>query len=160
MIHKLFETDEEAPKMLHLGSKPGTIRLGSRQPAKDAAGPYLDDFAAMTVQHPWDNRTRYFEIGGWPIMVELRSGAAPSDVIHIGSIIAPPELRGKGESSKVLKVLCDLADKHGVKLTLTAKPIPTQQKGLPATKLKAWYQRHGFVFKGEHGERPPNTAGQ
>jgi hypothetical protein len=53
---------------------------------------------------------------------------------------------GKGGGREALKFLCDLADKHGVTLMLTAKEYGTRNT-LTTTKLRDWYSRYGFVTK-------------
>jgi hypothetical protein len=46
-----------------------------------------------------------------------------------------------------MRDVCDVADRAGVRVTLT----PTDEFGASKKKLVAWYKRHGFVEnKGRH----------
>lgn len=65
--------------------------------------------------------------------------------------------RGKGDASKVLKMICDIADKYNVVIRMKPEPYGTK-KGLNKGQLVSWYKRHGFK-KTEWGEmeRIPNN---
>jgi hypothetical protein len=51
---------------------------------------------------------------------------------------------GKGNGSAIVRVLCELADRHGVELKLKVIPIGRKPHPLNREQLKVWYQRHGF----------------
>jgi GNAT superfamily N-acetyltransferase len=51
---------------------------------------------------------------------------------------------GQGTGSKILRALCELADRHGVELALKVIPIGRQPHPMTRDQLVAWYQRHGF----------------
>lgn len=60
--------------------------------------------------------------------------------MHVAFIGVDKKNRGKGLASKALKELTDMADKHGIPMTLDVQ----SQGGLSAKQLYAWYGRHGF----------------
>jgi hypothetical protein len=64
--------------------------------------------------------------------------------------------RGKGDGSRALKWLCDLADKYHVTIVLHVQPFGLkakkgEPKKLTVKELGAWYIRFGFV-KGKYDE--------
>jgi RimJ/RimL family protein N-acetyltransferase len=63
---------------------------------------------------------------------------------------------GEGGGSLMLRALCDLADRHGVELTL--KALPFGRKPYPRSRddLVAWYQRHGFLGTHKKMTRKPH----
>lgn len=54
--------------------------------------------------------------------------------------------KGRGDGSRILKMLCDLADRKGV--TLYLEPAPDKKCLLEYSDLVAWYTSYGF--KGKH----------
>jgi hypothetical protein len=65
---------------------------------------------------------------------------------------------GGGNGTFILRALCELADRHGIELTL--KPLPIGRKPYPLKRdqLQAWYQRHGFVGTRRKMLRPPAAS--
>lgn len=55
-----------------------------------------------------------------------------------------PDERGKGEASRVLRHIARLADRHLIKVTLSAKPFTGIEDKLHQDDLVAWYGRHGW----------------
>jgi hypothetical protein len=53
--------------------------------------------------------------------------------------------RGQGNGSIMLRKLCQLADEHGVELTLKCLPFGRKPYPLLSEQLVDWYQRYGFV---------------
>ena len=51
----------------------------------------------------------------------------------------------QGYASKLLSQITDSADKHSVRLELTASPYGDEKTRLNHDQLQAFYQRHGFV---------------
>jgi hypothetical protein len=63
--------------------------------------------------------------------------------------------RGRGDASRVLQKMCDIADKHQVYMGLGASPFG-KTKGLNKSQLIAWYKRYGFKkVDYDTMERPP-----
>lgn len=68
--------------------------------------------------------------------------------IRLSFITVPEKYRGRGLASRALKTLTDIADKHGVPITLTVQPTRNDGgslSGFTKKKLFDWYKRHGFV---------------
>lgn len=121
--------------------------------AADVATP-----AEAFIQDFWDNshanwmNDRQRIVGGAGVMIS-RSVQDRANNVHISDIVSGET--GKGYASEALKLLCALADKHGVTLDLTAKAYLTgqQAKGRLTTKqLVDWYGRYGFVKTGRGGD--------
>lgn len=71
--------------------------------------------------------------------------------ILLNSIMVNSAYREKGEGSRVLKIICDLADRHGITIYGNAHPIRKMlgERHLKLADLIAWYERHGFVVSNE-----------
>lgn len=76
-----------------------------------------------------------------------------TDSAWLDSLTTPIKDRGKGGANQVMKQITDFADKHKLKLQLSAVPLDkvTDQK-----KLKAFYKKYGFVGKDLYLTRNPN----
>jgi hypothetical protein len=61
----------------------------------------------------------------------------------------------QGNGKVMLGLLCDLADKHGVEIKLTALPFGRKPYARSRAELKAWYQSAGFQGEGWKLSRPP-----
>jgi hypothetical protein len=79
--------------------------------------------------------------------------------------------RGAGNGAMMLSKLCELADRHGIEISL--KPLPFGRKPYPLAgqQLATWYRRYGFVGNrkklvrrpagaAEHVERVPRAQTQ
>lgn len=101
------------------------------------------DYYAMTHPDPLMETYRVwtFKKGEVLIMTHLieRGGKA-----HFSSIMSPTH-GGKGYASKVVKEITKLADKHGVTMSLFAKPFGRFDNKLDMNQLIGWYKRNGFV---------------
>lgn len=62
--------------------------------------------------------------------------------IHISSILSSESNKGMG--GFVMKILCNLADKHGVKMTLAPQRFGTRKGDMSTPMLKKWYTKLGF----------------
>lgn len=62
------------------------------------------------------------------------------DVIIIERLVA--RAPGQGDGTFAMKRLTDLADAHGIHLTMFMKPI--SHRALPMDKLVGWSGQHGF----------------
>ena len=62
--------------------------------------------------------------------------------LYISHIAVNWEFRGKGEASRAMSLLCDLADKH--KVTLSLSVAEDAEEDFDAESLFDWYERLGF----------------
>ena len=104
--------------------------------------PFMDDFTAMTNKSP---------IGKGRLYRDVLIDASPfQGEIHISDIKAAS--KGKGDGTKALLFLTDLADKHNVVLSGTAQAYDSAHKQIQDTdRLVSWYSKHGFNI-GERDE--------
>jgi hypothetical protein len=116
------------------GERP-VIKLGSN-PYKARCKAFMADYIAATEDHPFDRSARYLPDAASIIADEFDS------MIHISDIRSL--IPGTGGGSKALAFLCQLADKHQVKLSLTAKAYGDDER-LSTPQLHAWYARYGFA---------------
>ena len=90
----------------------------------------------------------FYHLDGPFFMMEVGDGVVTLELkpwdggIRLSLISVPEQFRGKGYASKAMKVLTQIADKHGVKMTLDA--APQGDDGLNKAQLFKWYERHGF----------------
>lgn len=61
--------------------------------------------------------------------------------------------REKGNASKVMKIMCDLADKYSITLELEAASTD-EKNGRKNKELLAWYNRYGFTGTKEMIRQP------
>lgn len=55
---------------------------------------------------------------------------------------------GNGCGSVMMRLLCEIADRHGVEMKLKVIPIGRKPYPLSRGQLKGWYQRFGFEGAG------------
>lgn len=80
---------------------------------------------------------------------------AARDLIWLSHISLPKNQRSKGLGSWAMSKICELADKHGARITLTAAD-PSQGLGTKSKeKLLEWYSRFGFFEHNTHMIRIP-----
>jgi len=117
------------------------IKLGDNSAMKAKLNAFMQDFESGTTDHPFDHTMRV-----WHDTIGLELSPF-GRAIHISSIISFDK-KNAGQASQALKWLCDLADKHQVKMELIAEPIKNagSQNGVSLTKsqLMSWYKRYGF----------------
>lgn len=118
------------------------IAIGKKE-EDPAVKAMLDEWWKATQPHPFDRRLRIWNdaIGLW-----LRPGEdKEAELMTIMTFVD----KNQGEGSKALKWVCDLADKHGVDLTLNVSPIKNAGsrtgKNLNKKELTSWYAKNGFV---------------
>jgi len=116
--------------------KPVRIKLRGMSNVAGKSDDFLDEYHSTTHEHPFDSRSRVHDEGA---TTELsRDG---SDGIHMHDIrsLTP------GGGSKTLENLKALADKHGVKISGTAKAYSQSSKyPMDTEKLAGWYKKRGF----------------
>ena len=121
--------------------KPMVIRLG-KSAYKAEQDAFMADFQAATSDHPLDHRARLLKnavITLYPF----------GNNIHISDIRALRPASGGGKEA--LTLICQLADKHGLKLDLTAKTY-LDSSPLSTSELQQWYARYGFTTVEDHEE--------
>lgn len=70
------------------------------------------------------------------------------------------EQKGRGDGSKALVWLCELADKHRVSITGQMSPCDPEGEGLDWKELRSWYVKHGFTIDGLEMHRRPRRSVQ
>ncbi len=120
---------------------PLVIRLG-KSAFKTEQDAFMADYQAATQEHPLDHRARLLKNASITLYPFGNS-------IHISDIRA---LRpGLGGGKEALALICQLADKHGLKLDLTAKTY-LDNSPLSTSELQQWYARYGFTTVEDHEE--------
>ena len=109
------------------------IQLGSK------SDPKLEEY----MKEDWDDTHPHPFERGYRLLSNSVMYVRPFDGKILISDIMSVE-PGTGGGREALKYLTDLADKHGVKLMLTAKEYGTR-KTLNTKALRDWYARYGFV---------------
>lgn len=134
-----------------------TITESAEEVSQTPSLAFLDEVWANTTAHPFTRGQRV--VGDYGV-VEVRRDVDNRDTtVHISDILSLT--KGKGDGNRLLHWLCELADRHGVTLTLFAKAYMTGDfaKGRPKSKdLAAWYGRNGFVKKQGQMVRPPKAV--
>ncbi len=95
---------------------------------------FVEEFEEETMENPLVRGERILGKGS---AIELGSRGG---MIWIDSIRSFEQ--GTGQGNEALKFIIELADKHGVRLKLFAKPYA---EGLDQRSLIAWYRKNGFV---------------
>lgn len=116
-----------------------TIYLHTQKiPAVEA---FIDEFWEISQPHPFARSVRL--IGTVGVTLQAFNGG-----VHINDLHQFGEA-GEGGGTHTLRMLIQLADKHGVKLSATAKAYD-RDKRFPlrtSASLRDWYVRHGFVVR-------------
>lgn len=100
----------------------------------------MDEFNRMTSPNRM-GRGRLYD--GVSIQLEPFSGK-----IHLSDIVAL-DAKSEGKGTKALQMLTDLADKHNVQITGTAKAYSKDPEHITSSeRLKSWYSKHGFTVTG------------
>jgi len=107
---------------------------------------FMAEYDSISKTNPLNPRINYWYMGkkdGADCLV-LTDISEWDGAIHVGSIqTVPPDVcEGEGYASQVMNKLVDLADKHGVPMSLDPKPFGSEKLGVK--DLKSWYRRAGF----------------
>jgi len=65
---------------------------------------------------------------------------------------------GKGSGTRMLRTLCDLADRHDVELILKVIPIGRKPYPMDRDSLLAWYKKYGFEGNHRRMLRKPQSV--
>lgn len=138
---------EEAPLAVGVrrGKRGSIYDIEWPRAPKERLDAFLTELDEGTTAHPFDDRQRLRGTVG----IE----ASPWEgMIHLSSLISYGP-KNRGDASKVLKELIEMADQHQVALHGTAKAIENaggKGKSLSTKQLTDWYERHGFeIFAGD-----------
>ena len=102
------------------------------------------------------------EYGDDRCLLEMIKNPLAKNEIHFGSIQSFD--RNKGNGTKVLNWICELADKHQVILYGSIEPFMRARGNkdyvMPLNKaqLKVWYKKNGFKVKGLKISRKPKEV--
>ena len=138
---KLAESKAPTPKL----DEEGPIALGDPKSKNAKVIAAINDWlkndpGAYHIDGPFFS---HFHTDKLAVGLEMKPFEGALSLAYIGT---HDEARGKGLASKTLKSITDLADKHGIPIEATVKPLDRDgQKGLSVKQLHAWYARHGFV---------------
>lgn len=103
--------------------------------SKDVIQKAIDEIRSLGYKNPFDNST----VIGDNVLVEVSNF---DGYLWLNSIMTVE--KGRGDASKVLDKICEIADKHQVTIVLT--PVPFGRgKIFTKKQLRDWYGRHGFV---------------
>jgi hypothetical protein len=65
---------------------------------------------------------------------------------------------GQGSGSVMLRILCSLADQHGIQMNLKVIPFGKKPYPLSRDQLVEWYRRYGFEGTRKKMTRMPDMA--
>jgi hypothetical protein len=144
-----------APEAVHSPAAVGaTPTPGPVTPASKPQDNFMADLEAQSAPHPSEPTQR--RIGN--ASVEAYADPTDPNTVHIQHFAADEP--GKGQGTAAMQQLTDTADKHGVTLSLDAKPLAGESP-IPPAKLEQFYGNHGFEPT-EQGAgamaRPPEGA--
>ena len=105
-------------------------------PKADAVPSFLKDFENANPANPAEPTERL--VNG-NVRVELTGDPVNPGTVHVASIQALKP--GMGDGTQALNSLTQLADRHGVTLTLDAQPLDST---VSPAKLADWYRQRGF----------------
>lgn len=83
-----------------------------------------------------------YELSQGGILIGIASISTTPEFYFLHFITVMPEDRGKGYGSLMLKAICDKFNDKPIQLELDAS------SPLGVDKLRAWYEKHGFVYLG------------
>lgn len=113
------------------------IKLGASSTEKSRA--FMDDLHATSQPHPTSRHHRV--IGGASVEMSPRGND-----VHLHDVLSHQPHTGAGTAA--LHHVQRLADKHGVRITATAKAYSKDKEHVRDTDhLKKWYRKHGFAVE-------------
>lgn len=126
-----------------------TIKLGQKAGPTDGVNKFIEDFNSTFTPNPIAHNS-YMAFGDQVVKVEIYPSPHTNNAVHIQDIASSDRM--KGNASKVLKILCKMADKHDIKLELDSVAYDWHSaKTLSPTDLTKWYERHGFEYDEAEG---------
>ena len=127
------------------------IRLGNQADKQKKLDNFIEDYMMISSEHPWNPRVRIID----NTVIELSPFGGS---VHISDIVATQPRSGFATSS--VKKLQELANKHNVKLELTAKAYANDAERISDTEqLVRWYLKMGFVIEDDLVDDPDDLEG-
>lgn len=149
LVGRKYSPDQPRDDHGRFGSGDAPLVLSTGK--TDKSRKFIDEVYSKGQTSPMDPNLAAFSTGaGGAAQLELRPGFEPNEV-QIQWLAAMQ--RGTGAGGAVLRMVDDLADKHGITLTLTAEPIETG-KGtkMPQRALISYYKQFGFESDKRYGD--------
>lgn len=112
---------------------------------------FMDEYYELTDDHPFDRYARIYN----GVSLEVRPAF---NQIHISDITSTQPQTGRGKMA--MQFLMGLANKHRVKLDLSAKPYSNNPKHITELEsLVQWYMRLGFLITDDLVNSPNELEG-
>ena len=125
------------------------ITLG--KPKVDKTKEFIEDFFDNTQEHPFNRKARIYG----DAVIEIYP---VGNEIHLSDILSIQPKSGAG--TKAVRFLTALADKHSVKLSLTAKAYSRDKNYVTDTEqLARWYKKLGFEITDDIVDDPDDLEG-
>lgn len=114
------------------GQTANALMMGTTAPSEPPAWRFMDAFDAAHAKSGFGDvsHVRFFEHG--------------PDQVEISHIQVDPSKRGQGVGNKLMEMVTDQADKHGITLHASPASDADAATGLDYEGLRDWYQRWGF----------------
>ena len=116
-------------------------------------GAFMGEYQSLVKPNPLNPRLDYWYMGKKDDAecLVMTSVDEWDGAIHIASIqTVPPEVcEGQGYASQVMNTLVNLADKHGVPMSIDPVPFGSEKMGVK--ELSSWYHRAGFKPDPKYG---------
>lgn len=108
---------------------------------------FMAEFRKISYENPINPRERLIGRGqtdrDWALL-DITPWMA-NETVHLSSIQSLDQGKRTGAGSYALKRITDLADKHGVTISLHADKFGNVPGSPSTTQLRKWYERNGFV---------------
>jgi len=129
---------------------PKTVGLSQRKKNESPkVKAFMDEYKESTLAHPLMPQSRIvmnrqLNTGDDFAMLDVTptTDENNNDGLYLGAIQS--SATGKGNGNAGMKALTDLADKHGLPITLGAKAFGTTEGMMTTPQLKKWYRKWGF----------------
>lgn len=108
---------------------------------------FMKEFWENTHPHPIMRGERFYGYCSLTLRPDIND---PVDSVYISDIMTYEAK--SGHATAALNYLKDLADKHGVTLTMIAKAYGTSKDFMKQKALVAWYERMGFTKGRKYGD--------
>ena len=130
------------------GEEGGPDQMGPSAPIKitlPPKDPEVEERLRAFMQDLWDHTYAHPFMRGHRVTENAVIECRPWQGTILVKAIQSLEPR-KGGGTEAMNLLCELADKHQVVLTGTAKKFGDDKNYMTTAKLKAWYPRFGWVI--------------